>query len=322
MGSVLYKNQYISFYSMKNLFTLLICTLCLSLQAQYAPLLYPGHIWQIERTFGDPADIPPPDKWHQQLIISGDTVLGGDTYQLIWGRTFYQEYFQAGMVVSDSSVLDPYLYAMMREDSSTQQVYIWRTNDSTGGADLWFDFSLDVGDTLFSDFYSSNLASPIVTDIDSLMLANGEMRRVFTVTMEGIESRFIEGVGSEEGFREPITLPTVSGAFWSESILCQRKDSVEIYGTCSDFLASVSSVSPSPLSIYPNPASEYITVSTPAKMEQISIRDLQGRIIQRWKPRNSSDSQEVNLSFLPAGIYLLQVKVRNHAPVQRLIQKQ
>jgi len=69
--------------------------------------------------------------------------------------------------------------------------------------------------------------------------------------------------------------------------------------------------------IYPNPASEYISVSTGLKNASITIYNLSGKIIfvqPEHTPILAGSTSKVNIGHLPAGLYLVQI-TQNGKPV-------
>lgn len=58
--------------------------------------------------------------------------------------------------------------------------------------------------------------------------------------------------------------------------------------------------------IYPNPAKEFVQVNTKVTMENISITDLNGRVIQKVAPLNNE--VRISLSHLNSGIYLVNLE--------------
>jgi hypothetical protein len=66
---------------------------------------------------------------------------------------------------------------------------------------LLYDFGLEVGDVIHSEVHSGYLSrSPVVTQVDSIWLYNGEHRKRMVV--EG--DVWIEGIGSVRGFDNPV----------------------------------------------------------------------------------------------------------------------
>ena len=74
---------------------------------------------------------------------------------------------------------------------------------------------------------------------------------------------------------------------------------------------------PSILNIYPNPATSIIRFESNIECEiyRIKIIDLQGRILYK---ENQSENR-LNISFLPSGIYIIQVQARSLIASEKLI---
>ncbi|WP_171025476.1 T9SS type A sorting domain-containing protein [Hymenobacter jeollabukensis] len=64
---------------------------------------------------------------------------------------------------------------------------------------------------------------------------------------------------------------------------------------------------PQPLTLYPNPAQQQVTVQLPAGAEQLRLLDLQGRLVQQRRLPARQAEANLNLTAVPAGLYLVQV---------------
>ncbi len=72
----------------------------------------------------------------------------------------------------------------------------------------------------------------------------------------------------------------------------------------------------SSINIYPNPASDYITIDTEIKVE-VSIFSMTGQAI--IPPSNYFPGQEISLSGIPNGTYVLTIARRYDVVVKKLI---
>jgi hypothetical protein len=72
------------------------------------------------------------------------------------------------------------------------------------------------------------------------------------------------------------------------------------------------------ISLYPNPAQNDITIQLPDGIELIQIRlqDVQGRMLMTY-----ADTKKLNISSLPAGLYLLQVETDKGRFVRRFVKE-
>jgi uncharacterized delta-60 repeat protein len=69
---------------------------------------------------------------------------------------------------------------------------------------------------------------------------------------------------------------------------------------------SIASI-PQSLTLYPNPVQQQLTVHLPAAAKQLRLFDLQGRLVQQHSLPAHQTSTTLDLSAVPAGLYLVQV---------------
>jgi hypothetical protein len=74
-----------------------------------------------------------------------------------------------------------------------------------------------------------------------------------------------------------------------------------------------------PFRLYPNPAGDQITVSSPDMITQLIVTDLAGRTVLRMEPRRQQ--AEVQLGDLPAGVYLVRVQTVNGWASRKMVRK-
>lgn len=70
------------------------------------------------------------------------------------------------------------------------------------------------------------------------------------------------------------------------------------------------------ISIFPNPASEILYFETEKPVEEITLTDLNGKILMRFN--GPPDNGFLNLSPLPGGLYILKIRFREGFAAQRL----
>ncbi len=74
------------------------------------------------------------------------------------------------------------------------------------------------------------------------------------------------------------------------------------------------------VSVYPNPAKDYVTVECSASnMEKVSLYDLKGRLI--YSENTSSNRFELSVSNLQAGVYILKAKTADGTAVKRIMKQ-
>jgi len=72
----------------------------------------------------------------------------------------------------------------------------------------------------------------------------------------------------------------------------------------------------SQISVYPNPFSDYLNISTRLKIESITLFDLQGREVT-----SVLNAETINVSGISAGAYLIKIKTSKGTVIKRLIKK-
>ncbi|KUG08682.1 hypothetical protein ASU33_11095 [Solirubrum puertoriconensis] len=79
-----------------------------------------------------------------------------------------------------------------------------------------------------------------------------------------------------------------------------------------------------PVSLYPNPANEYVLVSlgTGWPVQQLRLYDVQGRLVRSYAPAPGQQTLRLNLGTQAAGMYVLAVHLANGQVVRQRLQKQ
>jgi len=72
---------------------------------------------------------------------------------------------------------------------------------------------------------------------------------------------------------------------------------------------------------YPNPVTDYLTCNASNLIQQITVMDLTGCVVQNIPLNDSSNSYLLSMKSMPAGIYLVSVNCRNDCKVFRIIKK-
>jgi len=99
-----------------------------------------------------------------------------------------------------------------------------------------------------------------------------------------------------------------SSNYWTE------KDNWTTYNTDCNYM-SVNDVQKSQIQIYPNPVKDKFIINTNDKIEQVEIYSLTGQILK------TGHSKEINISYLPKGNYIVNVKTDKNGYSQKLIKE-
>jgi len=262
--------------------------------------------------------------WDQKYYLSGDTILGNQTYSKVYSKhehgindTVGGEY--VGCIREDSLKHVYFLAAQETEVPCLVNV----VNEL-----ILYDFSAQVGDTL------SHLIDPayypyldtllyvrhIVTDIDSVEVLGEFRKRLAFYTYEPMaNSRYgywIEGIGSTLGLFSPIHFENCGPGFFNTEFLCFFQNNIYVYSdpwnTAYCNAVSVDDALPEqePLDIYPNPATHTLNIrySTSNIRYSICIFDLIGRQIYEIRIPAKEEGIQVDVSSYPAGIYFVVIK--------------
>ncbi len=71
------------------------------------------------------------------------------------------------------------------------------------------------------------------------------------------------------------------------------------------------------ISISPNPVINYLNINSDTRMEQIEILDMQGKSVLKRKV--NTKTSHIDLSFLPKGIYMLQISSKSGQGTEKII---
>lgn len=252
---------------------------------------------------------PPQPLYHYNYYLAGDSVINGQTYHKVrWADSAHDSY-----------------YAAIREDGN-KHIYIWRGT----GEELLYDFNLNnVGDHEPSTFVFEGGAT--VTGIDTVLVGTSYRKEyVLQIGLCGCEAGLIEGIGCDQD------LFYVTGSLAGGPALgCFSQNGVKLYGgsctiynvdttKCTPVLPPSDSsakngqpitVAPVGITIYPNPASDYVTIEYGMQSGNISqlgsqeliVTDELGQNIRSTYLNSTSNIYTMDLHGLANGVYFVVV---------------
>lgn len=244
----------------------------------------------------------------EHYYAQGDTLIDAHLYQKIMKeQSDYTIWYGTGAPPDDCNSLvtsAAVVHGYYRQEG--RQVI--RYNTGTNSDDLYRDFDLVVGDTVF---YSTDYGLCTVVAIDSVLFGS-EYRRVYSLTganYGGIEE-LVEGVGFNTGFFEwtPFGSPGIG-----KYLQCYLYDGIGVYpfdSNCSSPLSVDQDINNAPeITVFPNPAIDEIilTASTQNRVEKIQLIDISGRQLGGVVSRFRSSDVQIDISRLVAGTYLILV---------------
>ncbi|MDR3338674.1 MAG: T9SS type A sorting domain-containing protein, partial [Candidatus Symbiothrix sp.] len=87
-------------------------------------------------------------------------------------------------------------------------------------------------------------------------------------------------------------------------------------------IVSIGNVSADAIKIYPNPASDVLTIKSEAPINRIVITDINGRVVFIDKDSQSlGREREINISSLTKGVYVLKLATKDNETIHKVIKK-
>ena len=264
--------------------------------------------------------------WHQysflhfqsdttEYFLQGDTLLYAEQWKKMYARHPISEANYCGAVKVTGNIVE--------------------FNSPNDERRVLYDFNLSVGDTFpiqpLPNTYGFDSVL-VVERIDSVLLFNGECRRVFisnTLTngiFEVLQEQWIEGIGSMHGFLFPLTARLLTVETGDEAILiCFSEEGDLLYQNPLYFSCTlgVDDELEQPLCTYPNPTNGKLTISLPESWEggasQVSVYNANGqRVISQTA---HTQIFEISLYDLPNGMYIMQIIGDNKRAISKKIIK-
>jgi hypothetical protein len=239
-------------------------------------------------------------KW-KRYQVAGDTVIGTYTYKkvIVAKNTGLPNSFPIVIPYGPDSFSFAY-----RNDVLNKKVYYL---DPIGGLNkdtLWYDFNLNVGDTL-KPCYSANISSSssitsdryFVQSIDSVSICGVYHKRFRFGCLGPFETELIEGYGFKDQFTKTVITNcplSVSEIFSTEVTTC-------IAGAINEV-----GLNKKTLSVFPNPNNGQFTIQSKTKGEYVILNEL-GQTLQTFQT-NGENNYSANLKGLANGIYFLKGK--------------
>lgn len=259
--------------------------------------------------------------------IERDTIISGTKYHLLSERnigeygsvhphpgSWYSYVYPADLLSQ--------IFAMLRVDSN--RVYIIfnlaspRDCYQIGREYLFYDFNLDMGSIIPADSFCTGIN---VSGIDSVSLSNGVYVKKYA---NATGKYWIEGIGAQSGFTnffhfyycnywwpavtDQITLCYDNHSFYYHFGYPPGTLKGNLQNNCFDInsLSLKNIVNPyNMVSVYPNPATTELTITSKDKITTIAISNLLGQTM--YSNQYNSQQVQVNIADLPKGIYFVKV---------------
>jgi hypothetical protein len=254
----------------------------------------------------------PPSIKIDSLVVCCDTIINSKSYKQIDSYT-----------ISSTSTNFYSKVFFVREDTTTGEAWL-RTLLDTNEVQI-LNMSLSLNDTMF---FTENTFSKV----DSIYYLSGKkIIRLswFNTPYSNCTEISGESFIMEEGVGFINNMQLTLGMGHCNYLLCKRKDGVLIYqnssntysGYCNSNLLGVDKkVLKNNFIIYPNPTTNNITIfSKENMMSEISILDVFGKQIKVIS--SNSDTENIDISFLPKGIFFFKIYSNGKVITKRFIKQ-
>jgi len=311
---------------MKKILFLLFLLYSFCSAAQKIHFTDTSNIWMVHHTAGGP---PPSSYWHQfKYRNNADTIIHSTSYKMV------EAYFGGAWssYPCSSSACVPYTF--VREDTLLNKVFML-SNDTE---QVLMDYNLKIGDSITHKDYIKNwVFIDTVSGLDSVII-NSVYHKVWyfnqvydspSTTPSTFRYSVIEGIGCLLG---PFYMPYPNWGLDQFTLTCFNNNGVEplvspsvpywYLGAYFDNQVSctlgipVQGLGALQASVYPNPATTHITITTPIKIATLTITNLLGQTI--CTQNHNSEVVEIDVSTFPSGIYLVKI---NGTEVKKFIKQ-
>jgi hypothetical protein len=276
----------------------------------YSHLLRQNTTW--EQLQGDASTICTFERG-QRLYIDADTVILGTTYTIVNANPvisqiqnpFCPPYFIDNNIVSK--------YAFMREDTLTQKVFIFDTNQNIEY--LLYDFSLQDGDTLQTT-YGNLIGTPSVVDsVRNITLSNGSIRKIFYLNI--FDNFYIESIGGSKG----LNFPCIDVFGYALSLTCVKENNINLYGNQCLGIVGVKEENPelNKITLTFNPIDNSVTLISQLEFENanLTLSDLNGKVV--LSKNFSNFSKTLFLEHINDNIYCYSIQFKNYIVNGKLV---
>jgi len=254
--------------------------------------------------------------------IDGDTLVNGTAYKKFRHYEFHRVSQNPGPNCPPF-YLDTVGFPggdLMREDTVAQKIYVY--NQGTQQEELWYDFDVQVGDSVDYGIGWPTSGPFSVDTIYFITTPDGLSRKVIQCNDAAISlcGFYVEGIGGISGpflppyyvFEEGWWL--MCAGIYNQSLL-SPVGNFSYY--CGALTSSLNEYSSNFLNISPNPAVEFIDVTSGIYPVDVTISDMYGK---KLKTYHLESSQSIDISDLSAAVYLVSIMdAGSHLTTKKII---
>jgi hypothetical protein len=244
-----------------------------------------------------------------------DTVLGGHTYRI---NKCYPFKAISSWPMCPPFVIDTISFisgSFFREDTINRKVYKY-CPDCQQKDELFYDFSLSVGDTLKSEEQTLYGEPLVLTSIDTVTLLNGEKRKQYGFANSPATINYVESIGGDQG----LDVSIVPGFEWYGGFLCLSQNGINLWGrSCDNYFVGMNEKNTDEVKIYPNPAHEIVNIHLPGDIQnaEFTILDTRGNEIVAVKLNQQMNV--LSISQIVPGFYIYKIKSNTFSDQGKLV---
>ena len=287
------------------------------------------------------------------VIMSSTTLLGQSNYlmtepSLKWnaistaniGSSYLHYEYEMDTTISniEYSKIGGYSNYLIRDDSG--KVYITWLDGGVFGNDwddeyLRYDFNLSAGDTFITSYPTSIFERPdtmIVSSVQYIMMANNQLRRVWTLTLPNFQSYepfyWIEGIGSNYGFDYLYHFNTSVGinltCFFDSSGLVYTGTFYPFDSTCIPSISTIEEFDvEKQITTYPNPVTDELYVDfnlDKSVLVGFRLFDLLGNLVFSI-PQTQIGQQRFNINIPDGmnGVYWMVIDLPTQSVTRKIV---
>jgi hypothetical protein len=302
---------------MKALFSvLMLMGISSQLHAQdYVPTLQEGRYWSIAG-YDSSALCTYVSAARSSYV--GDTLIDGLSY----GKFINQDIISEGPMFCgpysvESESQEGVIY--LHEDPVAQQIYAYNSFDSAQF--LLYDFSLNVGDTLFTSMFGDDIEAELV-GLSLQTFEDGVERQAFEFQGWFGQVFYYEGIGGENGLFTPFNV----GIGFGSRLWCHGDESQIIHSpvNCPDIVDGIDEAQQGRLNIYPTVSNNWVNLeivnSAYREDLKIEVLDVQGKSVNGLVDIDYyALGARLNVGNLVSGLYNVVVRIDDEQIVKRII---
>jgi hypothetical protein len=304
---------------MKKFYFLIVSILVTSsvFSQAYKPMLKENKTWEDFETTMNLIPMSQYPYFHSITFLDGDTTINGINYY----KMFSHDTTYIGIQYWNTPALYPLRHTnlvLVREDTLVKKVWV-RSFSGDTTEHLFYDFSLNAGDTMILDNINFGTYKSRIDSIKPYLLNNNETTRAFYLTPIdfgnlALNYCIIEGVGSITSFIFPFITEFENNA----ELRCVKDNGINLFSgpfggsnTCGGTFVNLKEINKIKysLDIYPNPSNGKNILISGEKLSYIEIYNIHGQLVKSIKILNSE--VVLNLANQPNGIYFIKALFKN-----------